>query len=354
MAIYGNHLRRGVILRFPPGMGEHLMALCNAFLASNVDGDPQNLPPTRTVDIHSLNYNPTGFMFYAQSTNWLAPGDGYTRDEATPSAGRRVAIALSCPAEDPSAVFVVVRPDNTTTSEERFLMEDVAFTTIMAPVGAAAPAAPNREQRGGRAPPHDRAPHGPPVRRMIQMEITCSTSSRRILLDVLRSRDTRAPLVPKEVALACQRFVMAAHGRTVTGQGTPPPLAVGTDAAAAAALDANAVEDTGETSDDGAHGHAPRAPPPLDVAEVPPEVPPLPPEVPPAPPALEVQLYLRGRRGRFFLCVTWHDTYVTLVALSCELVRRSVPPSRLSPAAIATWCPLRARLNRGSLSWLRP
>ena len=53
--------------------------------------------------------------------------------------------------------------------------------------------------------------------------------------------------------------------------------------------------------------------------------------------------------GRFFL-VTRHDI--------CDVVVRTGPSVRPSlatiPAAIATRCPLRARLNRGSLSWLRP
>ena len=52
----------------------------------------------------------------------------------------------------------------------------------------------------------------------------------------------------------------------------------------------------------------------------------------------------------FFVCVTRHDI--------CDVALRTGPSVRPSlatiPAAIATRCPLRAGLNRGSLLWLRP
>ena len=55
--------------------------------------------------------------------------------------------------------------------------------------------------------------------------------------------------------------------------------------------------------------------------------------------------------GRFG--VTRHDICDVIVRTG-ERRSIAVRPSLALPAAIATRCPLRARLNRGSLLWLRP
>ena len=67
VVIYGNHLRRGLTIRFPPGMGEHLIPLCTEFLASAAQSKPRR---PQTLDIVALNPTPSGsgFFFYARSS----------------------------------------------------------------------------------------------------------------------------------------------------------------------------------------------------------------------------------------------------------------------------------------------
>ena len=74
VVIHGNHLRRGITIRFPTGMGKRLMPLCNDFLASPVPAGKPRKPAT--LDIHALNATPLGFTFYARSSNRLPKGGG--------------------------------------------------------------------------------------------------------------------------------------------------------------------------------------------------------------------------------------------------------------------------------------
>ena len=74
-----------------------------------------------------------------------------------------------------------------------------------------------------------------PFKLMVQMEIKLATSSRRVLLDLFPSSDTRQPLMPAEVALACQQFRLTSQGAaTVVPPAPAPPLGHGAGDAAPA------------------------------------------------------------------------------------------------------------------------
>ena len=233
--VHGNHLRRGLTIRFPTGMGESLMPLCNDFLAS--PAPLSNFRKPATLDLLTLNATPLGFAFYARSSNRLPKGEGYFDDPPTRSAGQRAIVTLSRPsASSSSTAFVSIRPDNTATSEERFPLNDATFSVVRSPTGSL----PLRKG-GGRTPGarmHSRGRALPPVipsKEMVQIEIKCASSSRRILLDLFPSPDTRQPLTPTGVRLACQQFLLSAQGSEVMAPPapTPPPGRGAGDTAAA-------------------------------------------------------------------------------------------------------------------------
>ena len=81
--VHGNHLRRGLTIRFPTGMGESLMPLCNSFLAS--PAPLRNFRKPQTLELLALNTTPLGFAFYARSSSRLPKGEGYLEDSSTHS-----------------------------------------------------------------------------------------------------------------------------------------------------------------------------------------------------------------------------------------------------------------------------
>ena len=274
--IHGNHLRRGLTIRFPPGMGAHLMPLCNEFLTSPAPSDPPRRPAT--LDIHALNKNPLGFSFYARSSDRLPKGMGYLDDPLTRSTGQRVVVALSRSSGDAtSAASVTIRPDNTATSEGRFPLDDATFSVVRTPTGGSLP-----RKGAGRAPGarmHSRGRTPPFVQpsrpMMVQMEIKRATSSRRVFLDLFPSTDTRRPLTPTDVALACQHFLLASQGAATVDPSAPAPppgqgagdAAPARGAAAMANVGASPAEIIRARSAQGVIGQPPPIPAPDPVAE---------------------------------------------------------------------------------------
>ena len=61
VVLHGNYLRRGLTIRFPPGVGEYLIPLCNKFLTFNIEANLIRHPRPVMLDIHALNANPSGF-----------------------------------------------------------------------------------------------------------------------------------------------------------------------------------------------------------------------------------------------------------------------------------------------------
>ena len=136
--IHGNHLRRGLTIRFPTGTGERLMPLCNAFLTS--PAPLRHFPKPPTLSLLALNETPLGFAFYARSSDRLSKGGGYEDDPSTRSAGQRAIVTLSRPSANPSSTASVsIRPDNTTTSEERFPLSDAIFSVVRSAIGTNPP-----------------------------------------------------------------------------------------------------------------------------------------------------------------------------------------------------------------------
>ena len=74
-----------------------------------------------------------------------------------------------------------------------------------------------------------------PSKEMVQIEIGCAISSRRILLDLFPSPDTRQSLTPNGVLTACRQFLLSAQGSEVMAPPAPtPPPGQGAGAPAAA------------------------------------------------------------------------------------------------------------------------
>ena len=92
------------------------------------------------------------------------------------------------------------------------------------------------------------------------MEITCATSSRRVLLDLFASQDTRPALVPAQVALACQRFLLASRGAAAVDPPAPTPPPVKGTGDAESAHGATAMALTGAGPADDTQGQTPPAP----------------------------------------------------------------------------------------------
>ena len=249
--VHGNHLRRGLTIRFPTGMGEKLMPLCNDFLASPTPPRDFRKPPT--LALLALNTTPLGFAFYARSSNRLPKGGGYLEDPSTHSAGQRVIVTLSRPSAGSSSTGLVsVRPDNTSTSEECFPLSDATFSVVRSATGAGLPL----RKGGGRTPGARASSRGrtPPLmapsKEMVQIEVGCATSSRRILLDLFPSQDTRQSLTPIGVVTACRQLLLSAQGSEVMAPPAPTPPPGQEAGASAAAQNAATAAGAGATPAD--------------------------------------------------------------------------------------------------------
>ena len=85
---------------------------------------------------------------------------------------------------------------------------------------------------------------------MVQIEVGCATSSRRILLDLFPSQDTRQSLTPIGVVTACRQLLLSAQGSEVMAPPAPTPPPGQEAGASAAAQNAATAAGAGATPAD--------------------------------------------------------------------------------------------------------
>ena len=240
---YGHHLRRGLVIRFPPGSGIVMMDQWNSHRSTPAAGERVGSHPNRpqTVGLFDITNGTNGTCkFYLMSHDLLSTGDTYAlpgaQEEWQISRGKRVVLSLSSTETRPPTISI--RPDNSRAAEECFPLDLCTFTVRETPKGG---------HPGGTGAPARSGPRRPPTDTSFVLTVDVGSAPRTIVLSPLFNPHGQAPHA-RDLLRLCNRRVAAAKGMMIVaprggvpdaGDGDAPMVedgAVAADQAAPAGL----------------------------------------------------------------------------------------------------------------------
>ena len=207
---YGYHLRRGLVIRFPPGSGTIVMDQWNSHRSTLAAGERAGSHPNRpqTVGLFDITNDTDGTCkFYLMSHELLATGDTYAlpgvQDEWQISRGKRVVLSLSSTETRPPTISI--RPDNSRAAEECFPLDLCTFTVRETPKGGRPGGAGGPARFGHRRPPTDTS---------FVLTVDVGSAPRTFVFSLLFNPHGEAPHA-NDLLRLCNRRVAAAKGMMI-------------------------------------------------------------------------------------------------------------------------------------------
>ena len=207
---YGYHLRRGLVIRFPPGSGTIVMDQWNSHRSTLAAGERASSHPNRpqTVGLFDITNNPDGTCkFYLMSHELLPTGDTYAmpgvQDQWQISRGKRVVLSLSSTETHPPTISI--RPDNSRAAEECFPLDLCTFTVRETPKAGRPGGAGGPARFGHRRPPMDTS---------FVLTVDIGSAPRTIIFSLLFNPHGEAPRA-NDLLRLCNRRVAAAKGMMI-------------------------------------------------------------------------------------------------------------------------------------------